>query len=366
MSRRIAIVSIILSLNMLMYGCWDMVDIDKRLFVASMGIDMDKDNFAITLTAPATISTGEKGVGKSGQSTLSYYREESDTIFGALDKLALRINRTLDFSHTSVMVIGEDTAKKGLGPILEYLERFTMVNRRSEILVCEGPAGDIHKLNTELEKQSSVYLDTIFENRNTRGYFIHTDVNEFISLMHSTNGTTLLSKAKIGSNDAYIGGAAVIKNYKFIGWLNPSDTIGINFIKGNTSEAIIPYKDISFEISKSRSKMKLISAGEIPTIRIDINIECNILEAPYLAEINEEKIKILENSISARIESIVSQSLQTLQSTYNCDVIGINEYLYKFHPDIWEKYQKNWDEIFPNIKFEVNVKSTVGKIGGIK
>lgn len=366
MSGRMAITLIILTLNMFLYGCWDMVDIDKRFFVAAMGIDTDKDNFVITLTAPATLSTGEKGVSQSSQSALSYYRGESDTIYGALDKLALRINRLIDFSHISVIVIGEDAARKGLKPILEYLERFTRVNRRSEILVCEGKGGDLYKLNTELEKQSSVYLDTLFENRNTHGYFIHTDVNEFIKLVHSTNGTALLSKAKIGSNDAYIGGAAVIKNYKFVGWLDPSDTMGINFIKGNTSEAIVPYRDISFEISNSHSKMKLISAGEIPTIRIDINSGCSILEAPYLAEIDEEKIKLLENIISARIESIVSQSLQTIQGTYNCDVIGLNNYLYKFHPDVWEEYREDWDEIFPYVKFEVNAKSSVEKIGGIK
>lgn len=366
MSRKIAVVLIIISISMFLYGCWDMVDIDKRFFVAAMGIDMDGDSFVITLTAPATLSTGEKGVGKNSQSALSYYREESDTIFGALDKLALRINRLLDFSHTSVIAIGEDTAKRDLKPVLEYLERFTRVNRRAEILVCEGPGGDINKLNTELEKQSSVYLDTLFENRNTHGYFIHTDVNEFISMMHSTDGTILMSKAKIGSNDAYIGGAAVIKDFKLLGWLKATETLGINFIKGKMTEAVIPCDNISFELSGSRTKIKLISSGDVPTIGIDINTRCNILEAPYLSEIDEQKMKFLGDIISARIESIVSQSLQTIQSKYNCDVIGLNRYMYKFHPDNWQKYKNNWDEIFPNVKFEINVKSSIEKIGGIK
>lgn len=364
MKKTLLLTLTIILMSISLSGCWDLADIDKRLFVASFAIDKDDNNFVVTLTVPSNLTTGSTGSNQNQDAPVPSFREESSTIYGALDKLSLRINRMIDFSHTSVILIGEDTARDGLKPIQEFLERFASVNRRAQISISEGKAENIEKLHSKLEKQTSVYLDTIYENRNSLGYFVHQDVNDFIRMMHSTGGNMLMSKVKIGPNDAYIGGAAVIKDNKMVGWLDAEETLGINLIKNKIKNPLIPCDNITFEVSNSHAKLSVISSY-VPTIGIDIKVRCNILEAVELSPTDEKKIKAAEGIISARIKSIVYKSLDTIQNEYGFDAIQLGEFLYKFYPDIWKKYQQDWNEIFPNVRFIVNVDATIQKVGSM-
>ncbi|MDI6601828.1 MAG: Ger(x)C family spore germination protein, partial [Thermoanaerobacteraceae bacterium] len=289
-----------------------------------------------------------------------------------IEKITLKVNRYIDFSHTRAIVISEAAAKDSLADILVFLERFANINRRSQILIARGNTDDITNLKTEMERASSYYIDSLFENQNSRGLFVHQDVYDFIKMMHSTSGNMLISTVSSENKNVDIGGAAVIKHNKLVGWLNPEETLGINLVLNNVNNVYLSNYEptlecmVTFKLKKSKSKISLSSNGTIPSLTIKLEAYGDITETSRLVSLDEDKILSVEDNISLLLTEIISKSIEKMQCDYEVDLINTNEYLRKFHPETWDKYKNRWDDIFPLVKFDIDSEVVIKKIGGIK
>lgn len=78
---------------------------------------------------------------------------------------------------------------------------------------------------------------------------------------------------------------------------------------------------------------------------------------------SSEIMEDMEKAVNEYIESEISGTLDRLQKDYNADAIGILEYLYKFHPKIYNEVEEDWDSIFPTIDIDVEVDVKIRRRG---
>jgi hypothetical protein len=54
------------------------------------------------------------------------------------------------------------------------------------------------------------------------------------------------------------------------------------------------------------------------------------------------------------------------QQKFNSAPIGVRECIEKFHPDIWRQKKDNWDEVYKNAVINVNIQTSIRRIGVVK
>ena len=367
----------LLIFTVILTGCWDMVEIDRRLFVGIVGIDTcpqkGKYTFHYSLPVARQIISGEGGGGGGGQgkpvvteSTVAY------SITDGARNLALRLNRDLFFEHMRIVVISEDSAKEGINNFINPLIRQTEFNRRSRIAICEGKAKEVIEVTPWVEKLKADYMESIFTGSTLSGKFIEADLGDFLRSLYSLKGNSIVSKISTGKNEVNIGGAAVIKDYRFVGWLDKDETQGINFILGKIRGGDVVVKDphgvgtVTFTITRAQRKIMLTSKDPIPEFSINVLIGGNIAGTTRGAVLTQDDISKIEDLVSQEVKGQMTKVIQKLQKTYKVDLLELGDYLYKYQPKLWKKYQQNWEEIFPNVKININVDTVVRNIGVIQ
>jgi len=380
MNRYKKLLICILSSMLLLVGCWDMVEIDRRLFVGLIGVDLcDKPNlftFHFSIPIAREITGGESGGGGGGGESVGLLTTEAYSLIDAARNLSLRVNRDIYFEHLRMVVIGEDVAREHLQDILNPLMRQTEFNRRCRIAISEGSAEKVMKVTPWVERLKAEYMETLYSSKKMSGKFVGMEMGDFFRNLYANNGSTLISKITPNGTEVNIGGSGVIKNFKFVGWLNEEETQGVNFFLGKVSGGDIVVKDIegegteTFTMLGQKRRLSLKSAGPVPEFSLQVYVHGNIASTPHRITYHEAKleskdIERLEELVSKEIESQILKGVKKLQDDYKVDLLNLGDYLRKYKPALWKMYEADWEDIFPNVKIDINVKTTVKNIGAM-
>jgi len=351
-------------------GCWDYKDIDRRIFVGGVGVDKSEqtERYDISFMIPVVraIAGGEGGGGGGGgdakpvlvKSTLAH------SVTEAARNLALRLDRDLFFEHMRIVVIGEDVAREGMEPVLNPFMRQTEFNRRSRIAIAAGEAQKVMEVQTVIEKIPTAYLESIYANIYLSGKFVDGDLGDFFHQVHATGGNALVSKITPSSHEVNIGGGAVVKHFKLVGWLSEDETQGINFFQGKISGGIITVDDpkgkgrCTFVVLNAHRQLQLTAEGPAPEFLLKVNVEGNIAETTEGVSLDIQDEKVIEGLVCQKIRSEAR-----LQGDYRVDLLRLGDYLHKYHPKLWKEYKDRWEDIFPDVRISVDVSARVKNIG---
>lgn len=383
MKRHKKLLICILASMIILVGCWDMVEIDRRIFVGIVGIDVsDEPNkytfyFSIPIAREIMGGEGGGGGGGGGGESVELLTTEAYSLVDAARNLALRINRDMYFEHMRIVVIGEDVAREHLRNILNPFARQTELNRRSRIAICKGKVENVMQVKPWSERLKAEYMESLYAARAMSGKFVEMDLGDFFRSLYSQNGNTLVSKITPNSTEVNIGGAGVIKNFSFVGWLNEEETQGINFFLGKIRGGDIVVEDIwgggtiTFTMLGEKTKLSLKAAEPIPEFTLEVNVTGNIASTPHHTtyhhiKLESEDIEKLEDIISKEIKSQILKGVNKLQQTYRVDLLKLGDHLRKYEPKLWAKYEKDWEDIFPDVNIDINVNTTIKNIGVLR
>lgn len=101
-------------------GC-EFRDIDLRLFVVAMGVDLIKDQpDMLRFSFKMEIPTGDP---KSGEEKSMVITQDSSTVAKAVRELKSKVDKELDFGHCKGMMYGEAYARKNIRGIQDWTVR---------------------------------------------------------------------------------------------------------------------------------------------------------------------------------------------------------------------------------------------------
>ena len=166
-----------------------------------------------------------------------------------------------------------------------------------------------------------------------------------------------------------ISGGAILKNYKFIGWIGEKENRALALMKNKVRFELIdiPYKDtlISYTVTDAKSHKEVLIDDEI---NVDLKVKLEGYLQEYIIEegknaYDNEILKEMEKAIEKGVKKEIEDTIELLQNKYNADLIGVGEYISKFKPKEWSRIKKDWVKIFPDIKFNVTVDAKIRRIG---
>lgn len=380
---RYLLIILILLLNLILTGCWDRIESERRAFVMVVGIDKYKgakskveehegdenDRLEMTYLLPKFSAVKQYEEGKESRQLVTSIGR---TPYEATRRLTTRSDSQPFFQHMKAAVFSVDIVKEKdrFLEVLDGLERQDEISRKLHLFVAEDRASDILKVESLL-KPLSYKLQGMSLGGAVTNLFIPKTLEEVIS--STSQGATLIPKIIANKEEIKVAGSAIIKKDKFIGWLGEEDTKSVAFLTDVVKQDIvqIDYKGLTIPYIIKGVKTKKSARVEDGKINIDILLTVNgdiqqykVRREPRLTD--QDFLTELEKIIRKKMTDSLNSTVDKLQNEINVDVIDVGEYLRGHYPDIWEQVEKDWDVVFPKVKVNVRVDPYIEKIGSVK
>ena len=361
--KNIKILFITLIASVMLVGCWDSVEINKREYLYALGIDKNPNSLTFTAEIPK-INEG------SEEQRIVYAKESADFAeFYAVSYL--HSEKAISDRLMQVIVLGEDVVREPetVKRIFDEIQRSPQINRRVKICIAKGKAQDI--INTEIPENPIVgrFLSDMLVKLKRENYQDIYTFDEAILDIGKT-GNALIPVVEVNDKSLMIERAGIIKEYELKGFLEPEEVATVMVLL-NPDKAKIPNININVEGTN-------VSLGVVDlSMTKDFNLNSDKLTADYYATMyiyinsfitgsnkleDQSYLNKIKDEAKKSFMAVAEKTVDKLQHTYRTDILKIKDNLYKYHKQDYEKVMDKYDEIFEgadiNIHLDLKIKST--------
>lgn len=368
-----------LSVLLLLGGCWNKRELNELAIVTAVGVDKSDEQFEISvqIVNPSQVASNKaSGI----QVPVFTYHAKGKSLFDAIRKLTALTPRKPYYAHAQIIIIGEEMAEEGMNSILDLFQRdpegrsdFNFIvshdSTAQEILSVLTPLEDVpaSKMFKSLKVSEAVWgttesviLDDLIQ---SLGSIDHSAVLPSIHIYGDADAGDFSSNIEKIDSPAQLkyGGLAIFKNYKLTGYLTEQESRDYNFLNNNiksTFEIIACPEEgkISTEIINSSTKMTGHFQNDVPSISIKLDIEQNVAEVSCSLDLTKSKtIDALNKETSRQIKERLERTLQTIQQTYQADLLKFSNVLHREDYQAWNRIKKNWQTLYPNLEVQIEV-----------
>ena len=391
-------------------GCWDRVEIENIAFVSIVGVDRAGDGkMLVSFYVVNPDALGKKGGGSAPPDYVHSVQARDVPL--AVARYAEESPRLVRFKQLQAIIIGEDLARQGVGPVLDYFSRHWEMRRSIWVLVAKGKAQDILiKGKTPPEKLSSAGIKGILDQKqiltSTRYPVV---LGDFLTAITRTGSQPIASSVELypmreattgasqggqaqdqakgsgsGSNspgaqsssveqDKVLAfkGAGVFREDKLLDFLSPSETRGVLWVQGKIQgcRMMVPASGQGNQatLAVERETTDVQPVVDQGKIRFLITIH----EAGYVVSVDTEQlaagqrdtIMLLEQEQEEAIRQEVMGAVSKARSLQS-DFLGLGDRLYRKDPGAWKQVKDNWNTAWlPQVDIDVNVKCELRNTG---
>lgn len=351
-------------------------EIEKLSIVLAMGFDLNKEGkYIFSAQILSTDKPTLKSTSNKPPSNVVVFTSVGDTPYDAINHMSISLGKNLFFGHSAFIMVGGNLAENGISLVIDTSLRSNSTRPDYPLFITKGNALDIIKAVTADEKIPSNAISNLVKFQAGKGYSPITSRLDFANALSSKTaapviGIISLNQNKNTDNVFKLVGTGVFKEDKLIGYMDKKETRGMQWIKGKVQSGnLIGYtkdnKEITFDILKSKSTVKPIEKNNEIIIQINIKEEANIIEMAKDIDLmkNPDKIKDLNNLQNKAIKDEVILALNAAQNKFKADIFDFGGNIHRHYPKLWNSMESNWETIFPKLKVEINIDSSIKRPG---
>ncbi|NLY77783.1 MAG: Ger(x)C family spore germination protein [Tissierellia bacterium] len=377
-------------------GCFDANELDELGISLILGFDVVEDKLLITaevVDPQYSSSSSDTGEG----STVKYVQGIGNTVFEAFRDITLKFDRRIYAAHNKVLIFGEELARSGLITHIDQLFRDREQRESAFMLIAKGArAYEVMGVNSGLETVPANYILDLIKNINNNPKSIDTNIISYmqhyyheghhpiVGVIEKKRKNVIDKTSEDKGSEEYelsIIGSAIFRKDKLIGYLNGNDTKAVNYLLNNIENGIItfpifnsseekvqseglPTNVSSVNVIKGKTKNDIEINGDKVILKTKINIRAALGELIAKTDVsNEEDIRRLEDACSKTVEVNIESAVKKVQQEYGTDIFGFGMAFHHKYPKQWEKIKENWDEIFKDAEFQIEVKTSIIRTG---
>lgn len=363
------ICSLVLILLPLLLGGCAFKDIDKRIFITSIGVDVAKSKKKkMRVTLKLAVPSGDVKMGKSEFLLIS---EDADSISEAVRELRTRIAAEVDFSHTKVILFGEKFVKENnMQDNLFWFLRRNDLQMIAWVAVGKPTAYEIMKAKVKSERIPSNALFLTFGmtgNETPYTYFVY--IHEFYRLINDKGTDASLPVIEVKKDDLLeVNNVIIFKGTKGAFILTPSQSIIFNYLRKRI-------EDGNFKIIKNGKMIYMLKVNELaasydlkespgkpPKIEFRLTVEGTVEEV--YKRFHEYQLEGLEQMANEEVKQRVIDLLKLFQEK-RVDPLGFSM-KYRSKHFYGEQELTDWNSVYPDVTFDVKVDTNIQGLGIIE
>lgn len=353
-------------------GCYYTNGIDQYYFIISLGLDISDNGLlkiSIQTSSNSSDSSGSESSGSSQPSSYKIYSVEATTIDEGLNILDNYLNKKINLSHCSALIISEELAKKGVKTYISTLSNNPELRHSCQIIISSGSAYDVmNKVSNSGETFSARLYDYLTKTAEYTGFTIETSFGQFYQALDNDYYQPTAVYTLVSEDTIQTAGFAIFKEEYMVGNLDVSNSIAHLMVSNDLDTCIITTDNPFDSSNKVDLEIGLYKKTDIsidvingtPYISITIFPEGTVRSSGSSFNYIEDKnITTLENTTNSYLENLLKEYLYNISKKYNSDIAGFKA-LYKskfFTRDEFEKI--HWNDIFQDSFFEVKVNTRI-------
>lgn len=364
---RVLILTIVIPL--MLTGCWGREELNTVAIIHTIAVDKEKNkNIRMTVEISDLVSEAQGPIGLRGKPV--YLTSVGESIFVAARNLRNSSSRYLIWGHANAIIFSKDLAKEGIIKHFDVLLRLRHFRNSMNVFISDGKAADIFRASIPQQSFISIGMRGLVDaQKSTANTQRITIIEVFQTLTNQYNELTIpaLQQFKLPNNDKeslQTLGLYSFKKDKLLAYMDANLTKAYlrSINKAKSTVEILPCtknpKYITFENVHNHSKIISNLQGGQPRITIELHPEFNIVGVQCEEKITPEQLVKWETQLNAKLKQ-ENQHLIDFTKKNNVDLLGIGEVIHREHPKEWKKLKKNWQQIYPHIQFQIEVKSRI-------
>lgn len=366
MIQKIILIFMILFLK----SCSSYSNIDTKLFVSGIGVDVNEDgDFSLCFSYPdiSGFSTESSSIKESG--SISGFGK---TFYEALRDASSKIHKTIDLEHAKVLILSSDLINdhNNFENLIDYFSHNPQISRRIYICVGDGASYDFLNFKPKTLSYSQNFISDLIENNSEKNGIKLVTLNNLLDFF-SQNKVLLLPTLKLNDEKTTMSvyGSNIFKNYKLLRKINLKESMFINFLRGDNfkifSDADYGKVNVSFQCENVKRNIKVLDYGSLNFIlKFDFNTWINNCSDSEHTHINENFIKdmkyILDKNIKENCINLINKFYKN-----GIDILNFENFLYKFHTNTWKNCVINNANWMESISVDLNIQNNILNIGNV-
>jgi spore germination protein KC len=393
MRNRLIALIIITTTTLALSGCWNRRDPENLALVLAMAFDMEPGTGLHRVIAqianPLAMGGQDAGQGSGGEKKTFWTLSASGQLLHqAMRNLTEGVSREFFWAHNRIFILSEEVARKGIYPIMDMVERERQLRTSAHVVIVDGDVKKLMEAEFPLEETGAKGFDRqIATIRYERSLFPVKTMNDLYSTLPQPGKEMFIGRVKVSEGlqqdqssqspgtaalpPAIIGGGALFKGDRMVGWAGEQETLGWAIATGRVFRAMLNVKDpidenisLGIDIASIHSSMKPIIKDGRLGIMVDIVAAGHLHDVPVYRDLKlqSDYIKSVEQKSAQAIRDAV-QSTIDLSRSMESDIIGFGNLIYRKKPKLWNEIESRWYQILNDIEIDVRVEMNIKQTG---
>lgn len=393
MLRRV--VALIMAAGLLLLtGCWSRRELTEVSFAGVIGFDWVDDQYLVSIaihSARQTSAGGEKT--QPTARTVWTVSEPAPSLDVAMSQLNEILPRALTLTHVRSIIFGEEMARRGIGPVMDYLLRSVEIRPTAWVGVTNGPAEELLRAQPRQGVMTEGPLGYHEWTRDRNSISPARRLTEVAQILQEEGIDLTLPLFRRANRSApnpersqeegalrpkpedareiVYGGSGVFRGDKLVAWLTPRETRGHMWGINEVGHGIVsaecpkpkPNQRVVFRLrnSEGRSKLAVVNGKLQGTIRVRVVVDVNEITCTEPL-VEEDRTTRLEQVLETRVRQYIDAALKVSRRE-GADMFGFGQSLFRRQPAMFLTRQAKWDKILAELPVTVKVDAHVVRIG---
>ncbi|ACT02189.1 Ger(x)C family spore germination protein [Paenibacillus sp. JDR-2] len=355
---------VVLSLTVLLNGCWDQRQLKNIRMAQTVGVDLlAEDKIRLSVSIP----TIKAAIESQGNVVTPKVSGEGHSVQEASLELQTMVSQHMDLRETRVLLVNKAFAEKSLYETLDYFYREAQFPISIFVAITDGFAQEVVDLQVEDRSLISEYLYDLLESNEEEG-MLPSESPFLISSIMSTPGfdnVLPIIEALHQKKRAKVSGLALFHGKQMTGKLDSQHARSFVLLTrhmsyGTMTEQIGPEQSyLTFMYKRAKHKVKITTKDHIAA-DIYLMVNCFLIDNPTGTPLDKNRMA----DISQRLEKVLSkraeETIRQLQRA-NCDGLGIGLQMKALHQQAWRTL--DWNKEFPKMKITPHVQVKIKNHG---
>lgn len=314
-------------------GCSGAKQLDERLIVKGIGIDISGEEYKITLQALVTEGSEEDG------EKIQVVEGSGKSVLEAMNGIVLKTGKEPMYGQNLFVVLGRSAVQKDIRKVLDFFVRYYDTRPSVSVYMSEDAAKDILTAKNESGLITAQSIDQLAQSEEISGNTVTTDILRLVSSLEqdiTDSFAPIIAKKETGekSDEISVTGTAIFRDNKLIGTLTPDESMGALLIMGR-------FKDGSVTVNENEAVFSAQISDCITHVKVNgFNFNVNISVSAEIYELVQGMGKT-ENEyyimIEQKLKSLAEASLDKAVAELKSDIFNFHNYMQK---DSRENYEK--------------------------
>ena len=345
-----------------------LVDIQKTAVILAAGIDKSGEGYE--LTAQISVPKGGETTGGTASVELS---GKGETVADCLMMMYADSGWIPKFDFCSLVLLGEEAAKEGAMPALNYFLHNEYMSDNCAVAVAEGSAGEMLKKTSAIDDTPSLAIHKLFSGaaektgaavKNTLRVFavdtLGVSKSSFMPFIRSlphesgeggaegsrSSGGEGGAEGSGGSGDAVLFRAeetALFREGKMAGLLSAEETLAFNLVRGKVKAGILTVEGedgepVSLSIKRGGGSAKL-GKEDVPRAKLSVRLKVLVSDRTEEDFMAGTETNVATDEDERRAEEVISSHIASLWGKCQmsgCDLLLLARELYRKDPKAYE------------------------------